>query len=73
MAFKLNFLRMEIYRGKDYSKKENMKGNGFLILKMEASKINIHSIMEINSDQKIFFQQKKTFNKQNFYINTFFE
>ena len=59
MAFKLNFLRMEIFRGKDYSKKENMKGNGFLIFKMDASKINIHSIMEINSDKKIFFQQKK--------------
>jgi hypothetical protein len=55
MAFKLNFLRMEIFRGKDYSKKENMKGNGFLIFKMDASKINIHSIMEINSDQEIFF------------------
>ena len=61
MAFKLNFLRMEIYRGKDYSKKENMKGNGFLILKMDPSKINIHSIMEINSDQKISFSKKKHF------------
>jgi hypothetical protein len=50
---------MEIYRGKDYSKKENMKGNGFLILKMDASKINIHSIMEINSDQKISLSKKK--------------
>ena len=59
MTFKLNFLRMEIYRGKDYSKKENMKGNGFLILKMDASKINIHSIMEINSDQKISLSKKK--------------
>ena len=45
MAFKLNFLRMKIYRGKDYSKKENMKGNGFLILKMEVcnySQVKIH-------------------------------
>ena len=59
MAFKLNFLRMEIYRGKDYSKKENMKGNGFLILKMDALKINIHSIMEINSDKNFLLAKKK--------------